>query len=271
MNPTKTYYSWANRSPKQFRITPKQFRLIDGDGRASVIKPKKDYANLNGILHTYTFNDGTTRQWFFTGDRMSWRRDSKGDLAHYETMMKSLLSRVGGGMRGAYELTDFGFVTHPDDKVFYRSRLVYTHTWTRSYDGGVTHAVSYDGDLDGDRRGGLPRPKIPVSKTVVVCETWVKWGRLEILLDDGLRHSKSYDIGDTEITQTTPRRGRFLSLPDFRSSRHHNPFDEPFELVLKEIRDKRNAMNEEIAQKAFHPDRVERMMSAYGEDWDERV
>ena len=35
---TQTYYSWNSKTLKQFRITPKQFRLIGDSGSATVVK-----------------------------------------------------------------------------------------------------------------------------------------------------------------------------------------------------------------------------------------
>lgn len=259
----KTYYAWGNKTPKVFRKTPKQLRLIDGEGKVTVLKPKPYFNNLNATLHTYTFTNGTTRQWFFKGDNQYGVFGREKTVEDYAKTMK----KVG---REVVTWDEFGFVTHPDDKVFHRDRIVYAHKWAVAWDGGRhRHAVSYDGVCFGERAGIRPPPYLPVHRTYVVSQTWVKWGGLEVLLDDGLKRWHTYDIGDSRVEHVAPR--KFLRLDDFRASPAPNPFDDPFDPALKAMRDKRNEMNEDIARAVFHPERVERMMTAYGEDWMEHV
>lgn len=261
----KTYYAWGNKTPKVFRKTPKQLRLIDGEGKVTVLKPHASFNHLNGVLHTYTFPNGTTRQWFHTGFSGFGHTHHHGlNADEFAQEMKKELGR------GGCWLQHYGFVTHPDDKVFHRDRIVYAHKWAVAWDGGRhRHAVSYDGVCFGERAGIRPPPYLPVHRTYVVSQTWVKWGGLEVLLDDGLKRWHTYDIGDSRVEHVAPR--KFLRLDDFRASPAPNPFDDPFDPALKAMRDKRNEMNEDIARAVFHPERVERMMTAYGEDWMEHV
>jgi hypothetical protein len=230
------------------------------DGGWFVYKPSPMFNNQNAVLHTYTFADGTTRQWFFTGNVMG----SSGEEDWEEEMKKNIESRrrqcaanewCGG--------KDFFFVAHPDDKVFYRHRLVQS-----IYGGGrgfETNTVLLHNNIQ------WKHSPLHTIKSVVICETWVKWGGMELLLDGGLRKWNSRDMSDSMNTNYAPRKGKFLPLTEFRASPHYNPFDEPDEPELKEMRNKRIEMKEEIAQKVFHPTRVEKMCETYGEDWMERV
>jgi hypothetical protein len=261
------YYAWNGKTTKTIRKTPKQLRLIDDKGYATVLKPTAGFNNLNGVLHTITFGDGSTRQWFLKGFKGYGHTRLHGlNADEFAQAMKEELGRGGGWVQ------DYGFIKHPDDKVFTRDRIVYAHKWAVAWDGGrVYHDVSYDGVCFGERAGIHPPPYLPVHRTYVVCETWVKWGGLEILLDDGLKRWITYTIADTRVDHVAPRKGKTLRLTDFRSSPVYNPFDDPFEPELKAVRDKRNAMSEELAAVVFHPARLERMMDAYGDDWLERV
>lgn len=250
-----TYYTWRCGTPHAFSKTPKQLR-IPGTRKTHCLKPSAEWNNLDNTLHTYTFADGTTRQWFFTP---TWRspRERSPTLDSLVREMKRQLGRdladdVADTTRLASS-SDFHFVAHPDDKVFYRTRLAQVVLEGRDI---IFPRVYY-----GEK---MTHPVMPV----VICETWVKWGQMDLLLDDGLRRWTTAYYEES-IFHVAPR--RFLPLREFRSSPHTNPFDDPFEPELKEIRDKQNAWHEELAQKAFHPARVERMMETYGEDWMERV
>jgi hypothetical protein len=260
-----TYYKWNCKTPRSYSKTPKQFR-VHGTERTVILKPTAEWNNLNNTLHTYTFADGTTRQWFFSPKFWSHYRRDENTLDYIVEQMKEQLGRdlasdEANDRHSVPFSCDFCFVAHPDDKTFYRTRLAQVIPASRAKDdyGFSTSAVYY-----GEK---MTLNTLPV----VVCETWVRWGRMDILLDDGLRSWTHYDIGDSRRINFAPRKGRFLPLPEFRASPKSNPFDDPFEPELKEIRDKQNDRHEELAQKAFHPDRVWRMMDTYGEDWMERV
>jgi len=59
-----------------------------------------------------------------------------------------------------------------------------------------------------------------------------------------------------------------IALSDLRSHAGQTPLEVP---ELETLREERRALKEALAMAVFRPDRVERMMETYGEDWMERV
>jgi hypothetical protein len=95
----------------------------------------------------------------------------------------------------------------------------------------------------------LSEPYFEFRETVV----WAGWKPL------GWKFGREVDMYTTDKTR------RLYILKDFRGEPRQDLHPE-----VRRIRDLRVALNEEIPAAVWHPDRVERMMERYGEDYDEK-
>jgi hypothetical protein len=261
------YYQINGGDSKNGRETAKQIHVKNNDNNKVILK-KDNTTKVN----TYTFKNGMKRQWF---------------TSHYENeanMVDVLTNNTTTNHK-----KHFFFVKHNDDKIFHKYRYALKVENTTTYynnDGTqkknfhpfVVYDIVNESNIKYTNITGTIRREYGnsyeiqeiTSQSILICEKWVKWGMFEILLDNGVEKSTKYLYDDPQTSRNV-KSSSFLPLTDMRCCGVNNPFDDPYEPELKEMRDKRNEFKEQIAMEVFKPERVMRMIETFGDDWMEKV
>jgi hypothetical protein len=262
------YYK-INKGIKEGRETAKQIRITKKDGTTKILKKE----NNKNTIHTYTFKNGMKRQWFTNSTE-----DEQYMVKHINEFNTYKANQF---------TTKFYFLTHPDDKIFYKYRYAVKLTNTTKYyfqDGTPRTEIRPEINYTIDRTNNLKQVSGTIrqdfgryytitetkSQSILICEKWVKWGMFDILFDDRMRETCYYVYDDKKYNNVVDSKS-FLPLTDMRCCGVNNPFDDPYEPELKEMRDKRNEFKEQIAMEVFKPERVMRMIETFGDDWMEKV
>ena len=209
-----TYYTWNNPQEQKGRKTSEQIKLLNDTSNKII---------TNSRMMEYTFTNGMTRQYIWIQNRKC--VGAKHDL--HKNRIKTLVTS------SSRKNDDYGFIPYPNDKKFYKYRLALLET--RYLDKTKSKVVeSYIVKNVND----IKYNQCYTQDMILICEEWITWGMFEILLDNGLRNEIEYN--------DIPRKDSYLKLTEFQNRSPNNPFDDPYEAKLKQMRDERNLFTKQI-------------------------
>lgn len=286
------YDSVNRQSNKTAKLTPKSFKVFHDDhddgesGGFSLYKPHGIYNRLINI----TFPSGKVRQMVV----LSLVKEN-GMMTSDEVVQQSLLAHlrnendrpryptrsfkiVGDQYNRSYDGMPY-LVQHKDDKVYNVFRWVIIRRGERDRARG--QEVIYD----------LQTPLNEGDEIYRIKEQWIRWGDKDICCDTGVKTYTSYHY-EEQYKNMVPKWKRKLAHYSSKNVSEFptNPFSEGNHIVPRiphtlptgetvyvkegvnyDVAMKSFLWKREIAEAAFRPERVAKMLERYGQDWIDEI